>query len=603
MKRILIPLLVLAMLCVSLAALAEEDAVTLELNTARLPVYAADDPYLDGLSAADDGLPVILLSVRNYFELQVKVQPKTVKNKKVTMSVDDPEVVRAKGNMITGLKTGETVLTITSAEDPSVTLRYRIVVVKPLTWIALKASAKTVAAGGTMEVTPSYVPEDATRKQVTWSSSDESVATVDANGVVTGLKKGTARITATAADGSKIRANINVQVTQSAQEITLDNPELTVDVGKSAVLKATVLPKETNNKKVVWSSSDTSIATVNAAGRVTGVALGDCEITCASEEVGTVLAKAVVHVQQPVKKVAFGEAPAVYNNESAQLSWTIEPANASNQKLTFRSSNEKVLTVNEDGIVTGVMGGEATITAVTTDGSNRQAKVKVKVLQHLTGVHMLRKTAYIDLKKTSTAGAILEPEKAKNINPRMTWEVADPSVATVKQNPKAPNKVDITGLNAYGETVVTGTTEDGGFQTTITVKVGDWENSLKWKEGKFDARGNLSFIVTNVSNLNITSITLEMEVYDFDGKPQAVNTKDHSNVVKAVYKKPLAPGKSTPADGWKMIDYDRERVNQEGMAAIKVRIAEFQIDNDWVKVVHKNNRQAKTKYDPHKVLK
>ena len=602
MKKILIPLLVLAMLCVGLAALAEEDAVTLELNTERLPVYEADDPRLDGLTAADDGLPLILLPVRNYFELQVKVQPKTVKNKKTTMSVDDGEVVRAKGNMITGLKTGETVLTITSGEDPSVILQYRIIVVKPLTRIALAASAKTVAVGGTMEVTPSFLPEDATMKQVTWSSSDENVATVDANGVVTGLKKGVVRITAAAMDGSKIRANINVQVTRSAEEITLDNAELTVDVGRSAVLKATVLPKETNNKKVVWSSSDTGVATVNAAGRVTGVALGDCEITCASEEIGNVLAKAVVHVQQPVKKVAFGDAPVVYNGESAQLAWTVEPKDASNQQLRFRSLNEKVLTVDENGVVTGVAGGEAYVTAITTDGSNRQAKIKIRVMQHLTGVHMLRHTAYIDLKQMSTAGAVLEPKGAKNVNSRMTWEVEDPSVATVKQNARVPSKVEITGVS-YGETVVTGITEDGGFRTSITVKVGDWENALKWKEGKFDARGNLSFVVANVSDLNITSITLEMEAYDFDGKAQTINTKDHSNVVKVVYSRPLAPGKSTSADGWKLINYDRDRVNQEGMAAIKIRIAEFQIDNDWVKVVRKNNRQANIKYDPHKVLK
>ena len=602
MKRILIPLLVLAMLCVSLAALAEGEAVTLELNTAKLPVYAADDPNLDGLTAGGGGLPVIVLAAKKNIQLQVNVSPKTVKNKKVTLSVDNEEVVRVKGNGLSGLKPGEAVLTIASAADPSVTLQYRIVVIQPVTRIALAASAKSVPAGGTMTLTPSFLPENATRKQVTWASANEQIATVDANGVVTGLKKGAVRITATAADGSNLRANINVQVTQSAEEITLDKTELTVDVGRNAVLKATVLPKDTNNKKVIWSSSDERIATVNAGGRIVGVALGDCEITCVSEEVGTVLAKAAVHVQQPVKKVAFGEAPAVYNGESAQLTWTIEPANASNPKLSFRSMNENVLTVDDNGVVTGVAGGEAYVTAVTTDGSNRQAKIRVKVMQHLTGVHMLRKTAYIDLGQTSTAGAVLEPEKAKNVNSRMTWESADSSVAAVKQNAKAPNKVDITGVN-YGETVVTGTTEDGGFRTSIVVKVGDWENSLKWKEGKFDARGSFSFIVTNVSDLNITSITLVMEVFDFDGNPQEVNTKDHSNIVKAVYSKPLAPGKSTSADGWKLINFDRERVNQEGMAAIKVRISEFQIDNDWIKTVRKNNRQANIKYDPHKVLK
>ncbi len=602
MKKMLSLLLALVMLCMSLAALAEEgETVTLELNAGKLPVYAADDPYLNGLTSAGDGLPVIVLAVKKNVQLQVNVLPKTTKNKKVELAVDNEAVVRVKGNTVSGLAPGETVLTITSVQDSSVAIQYRIVVIQPVTRLTLTAPAKSVAIGGTIQLTPVYAPENATRQQVTWVSANEQIATVDENGVVTGLKRGTARITATAADGSNIRANISVQVTQSAEEITLDKPELTIDVGRNAVVKATVLPKDTNNKKVVWSSSDESIATVDKQGRIKAVALGDCEITCASEEIGTVQAKAVVHVQQPVKKVTFSPAPAVYNDETAQLTWTIEPENASNPKLTFVSSNEKILTVDENGVVTGVSGGEATVTATTTDGSRRQAKIKVKVMQHLTGVHMLRKTAYIDYGQTSSAGAILEPERAKNVNPNMTWESANPSVASVAQNKKAPNKVDITGV-AYGDTEVYGTTEDGGFRTSIKVKVGDWENSLKWVEGKFDARCNLCFAVKNVSELNITSITLVMECFDFDGNPEPVNKRNGSNTVKVVYNKPLGPGRTTPEDGWKPVDYDRDLVIAEGIGAIRARIAEFVIEGDWVKTVRSGNRQMKITYDPHGVL-
>ena len=602
MKKMLSLLLALVMLCMSLAALAEEgETVTLELNAGKLPVYAADDPYLNGLTSAGDGLPVIVLAVKKNVQLQVNVLPKTTKNKKVELAVDNEAVVRVKGNTVSGLAPGETVLTITSVQDSSVAIQYRIVVIQPVTRLTLTAPAKSVAIGGTIQLTPVYAPENATRQQVTWVSANEQIATVDENGVVTGLKRGTARITATAADGSNIRANISVQVTQSAEEITLDKQELTIDVGRNGVLKATVLPKDTNNKKVVWSSSDESIATVDKQGRIKAVALGDCEITCASEEIGTVQAKAVVHVQQPVKKVTFSPAPAVYNDETAQLTWTIEPENASNPKLTFVSSNEKILTVDENGVVTGVSGGEATVTATTTDGSRRQAKIKVKVMQHLTGVHMLRKTAYIDYGQTSSAGAILEPERAKNVNPNMTWESANPSVASVAQNKKAPNKVDITGV-AYGDTEVYGTTEDGGFRTSIKVKVGDWENSLKWVEGKFDARCNLCFAVKNVSELNITSITLVMECFDFDGNPEPVNKRNGSNTVKVVYNKPLGPGRTTPEDGWKPVDYDRDLVIAEGIGAIRARIAEFVIEGDWVKTVRSGNRQMKITYNPHGVL-
>ena len=291
MKKILIPLLVLALFCIGAAALAEGDeAITLEMNTARLPIYAADDPYPAELGLTEqegeNALPVLVLPLKKSLQLQVTVSPKTVKNRKITLAVDDEEIVVIKGNSVTGQKAGETVLTIASQEDPAVTLQYRVLVYRPGTRIAVTASGKSVAAGQSISLTPSFLPEDATLKEVTWISTNEQVATVDGDGNVTGIKKGNARITAVAKDGSNIRANINVTVTQNAEEITLDKQDVTVDIGRTAVLKATVLPKNTDNKKVVWSSSDESVATVNTQGRITGVALGDCEIICASETNG-----------------------------------------------------------------------------------------------------------------------------------------------------------------------------------------------------------------------------------------------------------------------------------------------------------------------------
>ena len=135
------------------------------------------------------------------------------------------------------------------------------------------------------------------------------------------------------------------------------------------------------------------------------------------------------------------------------------------------------------------------------------------------------------------------------------------------------------------------------------MRVGDWEKALKWTEADFDGRGNLSFELQNTGNLNITSITIELEVYDFDGKlKKGMNTKNGSGVVKGVYRKTLGPGEYTRESQWKLVDYNKDLANQDGIAAIKVRVTEFQIDNDWVKTIRKN-RQPKAKYDPHRVLR
>ena len=595
MKKMILSILMLALLCVCLSAQAEgSGTVTLELNTAWLPIYDAGDPYtaMFGTGAEEDALPVLLLQVRQCRYLQVTVKPWTVKNKKVTLSVDDEQTVQVRSNGVTGLKPGEAILTIASEQDPSAALRYRVIVYRPVSRISLTASAKSVAAGGTLSLSPSVTPEDATVKEVTWSSSDERIARVDDQGTVTGVKRGYVRITAQAKDGSNIRASAYVQVTQNAEEITLEPAEASVDAGKAVILRATVLPRDTSDKTLIWSSSDESIATVSPQGRVTGVGRGDCEIVCTSRATGDVKAKATVHVRQLVKNIRFGEAPVVYANETGKLTWEIEPANANNPEITLKSGNEKVLKVSSDGTITGAAAGTTVVYAAATDGSYRRAQIRVKVLQHVEGVHMRRKTAYIDIGEAATAGAVLEPETATNHN--MTWESADPSVATVQEIKGYPDRVRITGVGP-GETTVTGTTEDGGYQASIRVKTGDWSHAAKIRSASISGKGKLLIQVKNVSELTLSNIKLEIEAYDSKGKPVPINKKNGSNVVRAVYGKRLGSGSTTPEDKWKLQDYDDE----QGFQQMTVRIVEYQINGDWVKTLRKSLR-PKYEYKPGK---
>ena len=595
MKRILLILLALGVLCMGTCALAEQTISLEVVNLAKLPVYSADDPYIQllrGMEAApDDGLSFLILPVKKNLQINTRILPQSVRNRKVTLEVDNADIVRVKGNSLTGLAAGETVLTLTSQADESVKLQYRLLVIQQVSRISLTAGAKSVAVGETLELAAAFQPENATLRQVTWTSGDERIATVDETGRVTGIKRGNVRIIATAVDGSNVRSNISVQVTQPAGEISLDKTEITVDAGRNTMIRATVLPKDANDRNVVWSTTDPAIATVNGQGRITGVALGTCEVVCTSKSNGNVQARATVHVQQPVKSVTFDTAPMVYAGEALQLAWHVEPDNASNKALTFSTSNRNILTVSPEGIVTGIKAGEAYVNAVTTDGTNRRARVRVKVGQHVQGVHMLRSTAYIDLNESSTTAAVLEPKDATNKN--MTWRSADTSVCVVEPVRNQGNRVKITGVT-NGETVVYGTTEDGGYETSIRVKVGDFSHAAKITNALIDGRGKLEILVKNVSaDLPLTRITLEIEAYDFDNKPVAINTKDGSNIVRAVYSKRLNPGKTTPASEWKYKDLNEDEAFQH----MTVRVVEYQIDGDWVKTIRKN-RQPKFSYRP-----
>ena len=567
-------------------------ATSVEVETSRLPLYDAADEKLAGVLAArenaeENALPVLTIPVKKSYNLQISVLPRDATNRRVTLTSGNEEVLRVRGTSMTGLQPGEAVLTVANELSPEVRTRFRVLVVQPVTRIAVTAPAQSVAVGGQMQLTAEVQPADATLPQITWTSMNEEVATVDANGVVTGLKRGNVRLVAAAGDGSATRANLNLKVTQSAQEITLDHPELTVNVGRSAMLWATVLPKDTNDKSVVWSSSDETIAKVSNQGRVTAVSVGECEIICASREAGQVTARAVVHVQQPVTKVTLDKAPDIYTGETAQLTWSVEPAEATNQAVEFSSSRPDIVTVSAEGVITGVKQGEAYITMNSTDGTNRRSRIRVKILQHVEGVSMKRKTAYVDVRESSSTVAVLSPENASNKN--MTWESADPDIATVKGD---KTRVWITG-RSKGETVVTGTTEDGGFQTSIAVKIGDWDHALELRNFNWDPKGNFSVEVRNLSELHITRVTCEIYFYDAmadseTAQPLAVNTKDGSNMVKAVWKKSLDYKEKTGKAAWQMINY-KAPADMSTTRGI-VRILSYEIDNDWIKTIREKNR-------------
>ena len=130
---------------------------------------------------------------------------------------------------------------------------------------------------------------------------------MDENGLVTGLAKGDVTIDATTTDGTNLTGSITIRVAQNVTEVTLKQEELTLAVGKNTQLTANVLPKEANNKKLTWSSSDETIAVVGKDGRVTARKAGICVITCVSESNPMVSASAVVQVVQPVTKITFSQ--------------------------------------------------------------------------------------------------------------------------------------------------------------------------------------------------------------------------------------------------------------------------------------------------------
>lgn len=163
--------------------------------------------------------------------------------------------------------------------------------------------------------------------------------------------------------------------------VSFEAEQFSLAMGKNLTLKTTVSPRK--SMKLEWSSSDESVASVNNKGIVKGLSVGETTITVKSAEGESVTASCKVAVILPVKKISFAEKAL---NLPAGLTQKpeikIEPENATNKAVTFSSSNEKVATVDENGVITGVGKGSAKITAVAQDGSKVKGVIKVKVEEY-----------------------------------------------------------------------------------------------------------------------------------------------------------------------------------------------------------------------------
>ena len=250
--------------------------------------------------------------------------------------------------------------------------------------VTINPSSATLDPNDTkqLSVTVDATPSSAD-KTVTWSSSDASVATVDENGLVTAVGQGTATITATSNLDNTKSGTCSVTVNAPAAQIEVESisiKETTIlAIGGTETLNVTYTPSNANTgKAITWSSDKESVAKVDANGKVTAIAVGTATITATSEK--GKISTCVVTVQAvPVTDVTVTPTSvSIKEGANTTLTATVLPNNATNKKVSWSSDNTGVAKVNENGVVTGVATGTATITVTTEDG-NKTATCTVKV--------------------------------------------------------------------------------------------------------------------------------------------------------------------------------------------------------------------------------
>ena len=421
------------------------------------------------------------LKVGETAQLSASVVPADATDKVVWSSSDAAVLVVDQSGMVTAAGNGTARITAAAGGVSASTAS--INVTTPVSGVTLGTSSLDVYMGTAgSQLVATVVPETASNKTVSWSSSDERIVTVDGSGNVSPVAVGTAVVTAASEDGG-FTATCTVTVAQHVDGLSLDKHKLALIGAASDTLKATVSADNATNKGVTWLSSDASVATVDADGKVASVGKGEAVITATSED-GSYQDACTVVVANPIKTIELkSDAVSLIKGESTTIAPVCKGALPGAvdvpTSVGWSSSNENVAGVQGDrtaGVVSALKSGGATITLhVSTQGSidlggGVSADYDVAADQTCT-VTVSNPVQSITLSKTAETVVVGDTEHLSltaTVNPAdaddvaVAWTSSDTGVATVD----AAGKVSI---HKAGSTFITAAA--GGKSATCALTV------------------------------------------------------------------------------------------------------------------------------------
>lgn len=321
----------------------------------------------------------LLLQQGKITTLIAAVRPSNATDQSVSWKSNNTKIatVDEYGN-VKGIKEGTATITVTTNDGKKIAT-CEVTVIKSseinVTSVKLNKTSLSIIKGKTETLLATVSPSKATDKTVTWKSSDKSIATVDSKGVVKGVNLGTATITVITNDGKKFAKCIVKVKPVSVTGVHISPSALTVYVGKTSTVKATVSPSSATYKKVTWKSSHPKVATVDQNGVIKGIKKGTATITAVTngkDKKGRQLtATCVVTVKKVrVKGVKLDKTSiSIATGKSVSLKAIVSPSDATVKTVLWTSSNNKIATVDQNGKVKAIKKGTVTIKVTTKDGS------------------------------------------------------------------------------------------------------------------------------------------------------------------------------------------------------------------------------------------
>lgn len=393
-------------------------------------------------------VPETVLKAGENVQLQATIFPEYTTDKTITWGSSDTGIATVdESGLVTGVSVGGTIVRATTVNGLIAECKVTVAET-PVTGVAIDREALGMAddkleikIGETRLIPASVMPENATDRSLHYESSNPDVVSVDNDGKIVALSVGSAVLTVSSTNGLSDKTTVSVSAVES-ESVSLSLSESILRVGETTQLTATVLPFNATDKGVTWSSSDSSVVTVDNTGLVTAVSLGNAIITATTANGLTDQCKVTVE-KTPVTGISFDKA-ALGITDSGELEMivgetktiiaTVVPENATDKRLLYSSSSPKVVSIDENGNMTALSVGTALIYVRSDDSINPvYAYIHVKVTAIEVEDIVLNMTE-VELKAGQTVqlNATVFPEDATNKN--VIWSSSDISVATVDNN-------------------------------------------------------------------------------------------------------------------------------------------------------------------------
>lgn len=378
-------------------------------------------------------------------QINARVYPEDATNNTVLWKSTSPSVATVDNDgTIEAVSSGSTYI-IATAENITdtcfVTVHPKTI---PVESISLDITEMSLKEGESKQLVATILPDNASDKTVKWESSNNSVVSVS-NGMVTGILEGRATILAIA--GEK-QTQCNVEVVKNiipVTSITLTPQYLPLVIGQKRTLSASIMPSNATDQTIVWTSSDESVASVES-GVVTALHEGETVITA---KIGNITGEARVKVDYiHVSGISLSTyALELYVGQQERITAVISPENATYPHITWQTTDERIVAVSTDGVISAIGPGTATITA-TADGSKRTCEVTVKnKLEKL--ILPAKDSLYVGMSKT--IGVTAYPDGTIEDESLIKWESSDPTVISLSKD--SGQRISIAGKK-YGTAII-----------------------------------------------------------------------------------------------------------------------------------------------------